>query len=132
MIATRPRHPVAAAAALALLFGAGCSDDGPDRVTSETAAPESADTITLRQGVPHWLDDARERSLAIMSISTDPVRADIGYLVDGENDVHTLGIDDTIDVEGKTWRVVEITPGDAEAAPGDGGGSVELAEAEAG
>lgn len=115
-----PRAACAALATLTLLVGAGCSDDEPDELTSETEVPESSETITLRRGVPHWLDENRERSLAIMNFQTDPIKVDVGYLDDGENEVHTLGIDDTIDADGTTWRIVRITPGDD--------GSVELAE----
>ncbi len=105
---------------LATLLGAGCSDNGPERVISETPAPDTAETITLRRGVPHWLDEARSRSLAIMNFRTDPIQVDIGYAVSGDNTVSTLGIDDTIETGDRTWRVVEIVPGED--------GSVELAE----
>jgi hypothetical protein len=55
-----------------------------------------------------------------MNFLTDPTRVDVGYAENGANTVSTLGVDDTIEADDRTWRVVEIVPGED--------GRVELAE----
>lgn len=100
---------LAAALALALAFTAACGSSGP--LKSTVAAPADAKHISLDRGQPHWLDNAtRKRSLAIMSFEENPVKVVIGFLDQGKTTPHTLGLDETLDVDGVTYRVSEINP----------------------
>lgn len=69
-------------------------------------------TMRLQHGVPHWLDNnSRERALAIMSFDDDGVV--LGLLDHRVNTPYTLGIGDTLIVDGTTWRLAEIVQGDS-------------------
>ncbi|PSK97252.1 hypothetical protein CLV30_12351 [Haloactinopolyspora alba] len=69
--------------------------------------------IRVRRRVPYWLDNAtRDRALAVMSFDTDTGSVDLGYLAEGTNTVHTLGVGDRLDTAEASWRVTEIHPGD--------------------
>ncbi|WP_084960392.1 DUF6406 domain-containing protein [Thermoactinospora rubra] len=99
-----------AAALVALACGTACAAKPPSAASS--SVPPGAEQITLTQGVPHWLDNAtRKRHLAIMSFEEDPLKVVIGLRDNGRTTTHTLGIDDTIDVDGRTWRVTRIDAG---------------------
>ncbi len=69
--------------------------------------------IRVRRQIPYWLDNAtRDRALAVMAFDAQAGTVDLGHLSGGVNTVHTLAVGDRLDVDGTTWQVTEISPGD--------------------
>lgn len=68
--------------------------------------------MRLRRGMPYWLDNAtRDKGLAVMSFEDG--KAVVAELGPGDNVAHILAVGDTLQVDGATWRVVEVVRGES-------------------